>query len=361
MVLKRHILVEFLKVMALTVAAFIALFLLIDIVENADDFMEHDAPFMVAAGYFLLRIPYIFCQVSPIAVLLAVLISLGAMNKHGEISAIRAGGISLMSAFSILFAAGLAITAVVIVINETVTPATAKLTAAIDKKWAQGKELYSYGTNGLWLRAGSDIYHVRVVEPGGKSLKGVIHYRMEGSVIKEITKARRAEWDGGKWLAVSEDGEKPEKLDFTGEARLLRSSGEGAVFDGIRPPKDLINIERSFEDMSFIELRRFIKNLEADDYETERYLVDLYSRLTFPFINFIMVLIAIPFAIRSGRHGGIGTGVAMSVVIGFSYWIVFALSRFLGQAGTVAPSIAAAFPLLLFFAIGAYGISHVRR
>jgi lipopolysaccharide export system permease protein len=126
-VLKKHILKEFLGVLRITTLAFITLFLLMDIVEKVDDLIEHNVPLWTGLNYFLFKLPFMFCQVAPVSVLLAVLISLGTLNKNGEITAVKAGGISLMNALSALFVSGILISALVIVIKESVTPATNKL------------------------------------------------------------------------------------------------------------------------------------------------------------------------------------------------------------------------------------------
>jgi lipopolysaccharide export system permease protein len=112
-VLKKHILKEFISALWITTLAFVTLFLMVDIVEKVDDLIEHNVPLWTGFNYFLYKIPFIFCQVSPVAVLLAVLISLGILNKYGEITSIKAGGISLLSVLSPLLVSGFLISALV--------------------------------------------------------------------------------------------------------------------------------------------------------------------------------------------------------------------------------------------------------
>ena len=381
-VLKLHILAEFSKVLAITVLAFTALFLLINVVEKIDDLMEHGAPLAVSVKYFLLRVPYIFCQVSPIAVLLSVLLSLGTLNKAGELTAIKAGGISLTSAFSILIVAGFAISAVVVIINETVTPVTSRMTVSMERRWLEGKELYSYGTTGMWLRTSDGVYSVRDVDvdvdPEAGVLRGVVFFRLKDQKIVGVTRARRVVWEEDRWVARAEEAGKdnsskgkrgkgsekvvaPTTLTIVDGVLRGRESAEGMVMGGIRPPEELQNVKRGYEDMSSAELKQFMDNLERDGFETDRYAVDLYGRLAFPLVNMVMVLVAIPFAVRTGRHGSMAGGITLSVIIGFSYWIVFAATRSLGRSGALDPVVAALFPILLFLAIGVYGLYHVRR
>ncbi len=78
-------------------------------------------------------------------------------------------------------------------------------------------------------------------------------------------------------------------------------------------------------------------------------------------VNFIMIFVGIPFALKTGRHGGIAAGVGLSVMIAFSYWIVFALTTSLGHSGILPPLIAASFPNILFLAGGALMLGYVRQ
>jgi lipopolysaccharide export system permease protein len=78
-------------------------------------------------------------------------------------------------------------------------------------------------------------------------------------------------------------------------------------------------------------------------------------------VNFLMVLIGIPFALKEGRRNSIADGVAMSVAIGFSFWVIFEVARSLGHSGVLPPLVAAAFTDVLFLAIGVYLFGYIRQ
>jgi lipopolysaccharide export system permease protein len=355
-VLKKHILKEFISVLWITTLAFVTLFVLVDIVEKVDDLIEHNVPLWTGFNYFFYKIPFIFCQVSPVAVLLAVLISLGILNKYGEITSIKAGGISLMSVLSPLIVSGILISALVITVNESVTPVTNKLVDAIERKWFEGIEKISFGREGLWLKSSEGIYNIREIDLEKNILRGVTLYKLDDFSLEGRTHARKVEWEDGRWVAEEATG-----LTFI-EGSVIDVYREGdTAFQSLKGPEDLVIFEKSYEDMSFTELKHYIQGLEKEGYSADRYRVELYSKFTFPLVNFIMVLVGIPFALRTGRHGGIAVGVGLSVVIGFSYWIIFGVTKSLGQSGILPPLVAAAFPDILFVAIGVLMFGYVRQ
>ena len=121
------------------------------------------------------------------------------------------------------------------------------------------------------------------------------------------------------------------------------------------------DIKASHENMTILELKRYISKLEEEGYNATSYIVNMYGKITFPLINFLMILIGVPFAMKEGRRNSIADGVAMSVAIGFSFWVIFEISRSLGHSGVVPPIVAAAFTDVLFLAIGVYLFGSIRQ
>jgi lipopolysaccharide export LptBFGC system permease protein LptF len=111
--------------------------------------------------------------------------------------------------------------------------------------------------------------------------------------------------------------------------------------------------------MTYGELRRYIDELRAAGYDVGPETVWLHRKLAFPFVALVMTLIAIPFAITTGRHGamyGIGIGVALAMF----YWGMLVGFTAMGKGGLLTPVLAAWAPNILFTAGAAYGLLTVR-
>ena len=83
----------------------------------------------------------------------------------------------------------------------------------------------------------------------------------------------------------------------------------------------------------------------------QRLLVDFHTKFSQPAIAFVMVWLAIPFAIRV-RRGGVAIGFGASVAIALVYLTLFGIAVTLGDAGRLAPSLAAWLTNLVFLAGG---------
>jgi lipopolysaccharide export LptBFGC system permease protein LptF len=111
--------------------------------------------------------------------------------------------------------------------------------------------------------------------------------------------------------------------------------------------------------MTYTELREHIDQLRASGADVARYVVALRRKVSFPFVTIIITMLAVPFAVTTGRRGamyGIGIGVVLAIV----YWITLSVFGALGQGGLLSPTLAAWAPNLLFGAAAAYMILTVR-
>jgi lipopolysaccharide export LptBFGC system permease protein LptF len=104
--------------------------------------------------------------------------------------------------------------------------------------------------------------------------------------------------------------------------------------------------------MSYLELRDYVNRLQAAGFQVKKYLVDLYSKLSSPLKNLIMVLVAIPFALQSPRGGRFfGVGLAIAIMAGYMvvHYVALASSR-----AELLPALLAAWTAnVIFLGIGA--------
>ncbi len=111
--------------------------------------------------------------------------------------------------------------------------------------------------------------------------------------------------------------------------------------------------------MDFDELRAYINELQSGGYNALQYEVELYRKFAFPFVTVIMTLIAVPFAVTTGKRGamyGVGVGIALALV----YWTTISVFAAFGVAGLIPPLLAAWAPNILFGASAAYMLLTVR-
>jgi lipopolysaccharide export system permease protein len=223
-------------------------------------------------------------------------------------------------------------------LNEFVTPAANWQAEYIKYVEVQKKKEWgAFKENQIWYKSQNAIYNFKLFAPSENRLKGVtISYLDPQFNLSSRIDAREALWKGDRWelrdvLRTTFAGK-----DFPVIERLPTLAVELA-----ERPEDFQIVQKSADQMGFRELRNYIRKLRQEGYDATRYETDLHGKIAFVFVSLILALIGVAFPMRSERSGGIAQGIGIGVIIGFSYWIVFAFTLSLGRSGTLPPVAAA--------------------
>ena len=107
------------------------------------------------------------------------------------------------------------------------------------------------------------------------------------------------------------------------------------------------------EAMSIGELREQLKLLEKSGHKTDRYRLELGSKLALPLSSFILILCVGPLSLKYGRRGGF-MGVLLGIAVLFFYYNVMVFSKIFGENNLLAPSIAGYSEIIVFGLVGMY-------
>jgi len=356
-ILDRYLSAEFARNLLLITACFLSLFLIIDFFEKIRMFLSNQATFVQMASYFLFRIPMIVAQILPAAVLLSALITCGTLSRHGEIGAMKANGISLYRiSVPIMIIAG-SICLLVFLLSEWVTPPANERAEHIRRIDVQKQQtLGSFKQDQIWYRGEKGIYNFRLFDAQKNRLQGItIHYLDREMNLTMRLDAQWGEWKEDHWLfhhlLITRYPE--------GEFPTLTRIGQQAV-DIPEKPSDFMQVQKSADVMGYFELKRYIRKLQSEGYDATPYVVDLQGKIAFSLVSIILAVIGICFSLRSERSGGIAQGIGAGLVIGFSYWLVYAFGISLGRSGALPPFIAAWFANLLFGAASVWMVLRIR-
>ena len=337
-VLDRYIAREFLVTFGFVLLAFLCLYTVVDFFERIRMFLSNHATLGQIVSYHLYTVPSITAMMMPACVLLSSLITFGLLSRNHEIVAMKANGISLYRIALPVLAFSIAACALNFLLNEFVTPAANWRAEYIKYVEVQKKKEWgAFKENAIWYKSGNAIYNVKLFIPSENRIRGVtIHYVDPGFSLTSRIDAREALWTGERW-----------------ELRdVLRTTFSGRDFPAIdrlpalaveigEKPEDLQAVQKNADQMGFRELRSYIRKLRQEGYDATRYETDLQGKIAFVFVSLILALIGVAFPMRSERSGGIAQGIGIGVIIGFSYWIVFAFMLSLGRSGTLPPAVAA--------------------
>ena len=123
-IIDRYLVKKFDGPFLFSIFTFLALYIIIDLFNLLEDILKYHINWDVLLRYYLNMAPSIYVQVCPIATLIAIMFGLGTLNRHFEITAMKAGGVNLFRIAKPYLSLGILISLFTILINEKIVPAT---------------------------------------------------------------------------------------------------------------------------------------------------------------------------------------------------------------------------------------------
>lgn len=350
-ILSRHIFGEFIRLFFGILIGIIILYLCVDFLQRADNFITYKANIRQVTGYFLYSIPAMAASSLPIATLLAALLSLGNLSRHNEIIAMRASGVSLFMITAPVLVGGLLVSGLGFINNEFIMPRyTARANFIKNVEIEKKQQRVVFQQRKLWLRGpDNSIANIELITPDRNEMIGINIFKMnpDFSVRERIT-AGSLLWENGAWRF------KNSRKYIISSTGTHAQTADGEIYNIVESPSDLGMIAKSSEEMNFTELWDYVKRLKMSGYKAARYEVDLHNKLAFPLASLLMVLIATPLSIQKVRSGGFAKGIAFAVLIAFIYWAVMSVGTALGRSGALPPLEGAWLANVLFASVSLY-------
>jgi LPS export ABC transporter permease LptG/LPS export ABC transporter permease LptF len=352
-VLDAYVLRGFVFFFVIVLGVLSSLFIVVTLFERIPDILKNNIPAGTVVIYFVFLLPQIFFWVIPLAVLLANLISLGTLTKSNEILAVKAGAISLYRMSLPLIVMGALLSGTVYLMQEYLLPWTNKRQDEyLDV--IRNRPPQSYRDPGRKWMMGSDnrLYNYSLFDPDSNTFANISVLTLDAKSfqIREWFYAKRGTWTGSAWNF--EEGWVRDIPVDRSKAYLspVQKFGQRSVAT-LDAPSYFRKEVREADQMNYRELESYVTNLRQSGLDVSSLTVDLYRKLSFPLVSFIMALIGIPFSFKTGRKGAF-YGIGFCLAVGILYWSTFELFGKLGGINQLEPFVAAWFPNLIFGASG---------
>jgi LPS export ABC transporter permease LptG/LPS export ABC transporter permease LptF len=348
----------YLRVLVLAFAGMLGIFYIGSFIDWSDNLFKGQATATQLAQYMWYSTPQYVYYVLPLSALVGTLVTIGLLTKSSELIVMRACGVSLYRTALPLLVLGLLWSGMLFGLEES-------LLAASNRKAAELKHLMRGGAprtfdvlSRQWV-AGRDgrIYHYTYFDPRARTLTGLEVYRFAdkpwGLIESMQVKSASFRTADGTWLADEGWSRRFTKDVVAGYAPFQNKAlvFEASSYFGTEQP--------DADRLSFTNLRRYIAALRISGFDVVPYRVALHRKIAFPFVALVMTLIAIPFAVTTGRRGAL-FGIGLGLLLAISYWGLSAVFGAIGGAGLLAPPLAAWAPNILFVSAASYLLLTVR-
>ena len=330
----------------------VALLQVLDLLNNADDITErHGGQVSSLATYAALRLPQIINLILPFAMLMAVLLCLARLVRGNEIIALKAGGFSFYRLLLAFVPATFLVGVFYFIVNDQLVPWSTKSLAT----WDAAPAPATVNLAPVWLRDGLVLVGVDGVAENGHLLTGVrVFERDEKGILTEQIIAKRVVFRDGHW-----------HFQEAWRFQMKESQSTNAIYAPELPwhtsltPEHFANLATDPATLSFKDLLTFIIRPNVGARSVYFYQTWLEHKIALPISLLVMILLAAPVAQGMLRQGGMATGLALGVALGFLYFICEGLMLTLGETGAMAPLVAAWAPPFLFGTLGAFWLLRV--
>ena len=359
-ILDRYLLKCFTQALIYCLCLFFILFIVIDIFNNLDEFLKSGVHLRLIITYYLYSLPGIFIQVVPIAVLVSILYGLGTLNRHNEITAIKASGISAFHILAPYLFIGAVISFGIFLLSEKVVPRTSiTSTSIMEGLIEKGKKNFnerSIKNVTLFSKSGLMVY-AREFELSTNTLYDLVLLDEDPERLMQtkITAKKAAYEDNGRWkLHEAIQFEMNTRGELSGDPQF----SDSLVVNMAAAPLDLIRDSSQIETMNTGQLKEYMKHLRGASRKlAQKLLVDFHYKIAFPFVSFVVILIGAPLAMSTERGGAL-RGIAASVAIVLLYYGINSLCLAFGKGGHLPPIFSAWFSNLFFAGVGLYLIKN---
>jgi LPS export ABC transporter permease LptG/LPS export ABC transporter permease LptF len=348
----------YLRVLALAFAGMLGIFYIGSFIDWSDNLFKGQATASQLAQYMWYSTPQFVYYVLPLSALVATLVTIGLLTKSSELIVMRACGVSLYRTALPLVIIGLVWSGALFGLEESLLASSNRKAAEL-KHLMRGGQPRTFDVLARQWVTGRDgrIYRYTYFDPRAKLLSGLEVYRFTERPwgLVEATWVNMATYvpADGSWQS-DRGWMRHFSKDVVTEYQTFDAKGftfEAASYFGTEQPIP--------DRLSFTNLRRYIAALTVSGFDVVSYRVALHKKIAFPFVALVMTLIAVPFAVTTGRRGAL-FGVGLGLLLAISYWGLSAVFGAIGGAGLLTPPLAAWAPNVLFVSVASYLLLTVR-
>lgn len=354
-IIQRYYLKEFLKLFAIIACGLGLTFSLMELINKINDFIPNRPSMGDLLLYSGLNLPQYLLYLMPMAALISGLFVFGQAGRKKETTAVKASGGSIKALLMPFVYSGVLLSIAGFLIGEFVVPDFSRKAHQLRDSLSKRENVLTFKEGTVWLRAKGAIVKIDLFLPDKGVVQGVSIMKMDDYMLTE-----RIEADSAQWKPAREAAENPKKgiWYLRGVTEYKIKDGTVATYKELQ--SDVIDSPDVFredmqkpEEMNVRELTAYTKRLKKAGFRNTKLTVDIHSRISYPLINLIMLVLGIALASKGHMGSGLITA-AIGIFISLLYWVGYTGTLSMGYAGILPPFVAAWLMPAIFGGIAVY-------
>ena len=352
-ILDRLVIKNFLLLFCLFLLCAPPLFVLGDLAEHLDDYIDRGLSLGEVSMSYVYMYPLFIQWCFPIAALLGAVFTVHWMTTHREIVAAKAGGISFHRLVAPLLIAGILLTGVALALTEVV-PRTNKISAQILRSEAPGR---SWRSDFVYRSEEGVSWQVnRLTASDGRMTDVVIERPVtdDRNGLHLIAEGARFQAEDGWILAQGF------MRTLSGDSAETTIEFDRLLMDNlVERPEELLEVPPEPDEMTYAEINHMAAIIQRTGGNANELLVKREQKISIPVTTLIIILFGTPLA-TSSKRGGAAFGIGLSLATVLLFMMLLRVAGALGEAGAVSPLAAAWIPNMVFALTGLILMIRVR-
>jgi lipopolysaccharide export system permease protein len=338
---------------------FTLIFIIDNLFDNFSDFLGSDVGAMEILYYYSLVLPPVIVLILPPCLLLAMLYSLSALTRHSEITAMRAGGVSIYRIVMPFIGIGLLAALVSGVLNEAVVPDSAYRAEQFLDYQKKDRMEETYFAQNIALKRDRHVWHIQKLDTRDYSMYNVelVEQREDNSDAVKY-QAEKALWLDGRWwfMDVTVQHYEPSG-NLSGAPEMILQKEMRDL------PETPATFMAEIKEPQYLSSREMMRYLDAQtgisDDARARLTVDLHARMAAPFVCLLIAIIGVPVGAHTGRRGAFA-GILLALSLFFGIYILQLISQALGKQEIIPAWLGGWLPIILFGSFSPFMIHRMR-
>ncbi|MBV9130150.1 MAG: LptF/LptG family permease [Verrucomicrobia bacterium] len=349
----RYLIKNFLVPFFYSLFGMLAIWLVYDLGEHANDFQEAHLAFESIAQFYLVQIPFIIVNQLPLSVLLGLLYVLTRMSRRNEIVSMLGAGVSVSRLLLPLILIGLLLTGTSTVLNYELGPKGQWASAFMLEEIIKGKSK-SARLDALVFPNRRDfrIWFIQLLDAKNEQLSNVQVIQQNGSgVIQSKIYGQNVTYDGSRKLWIFSNG-KIAYFDPQGNVTSEEFFARKEMSGWSETPWRLSSATLKGKYMTVPQLEHYLKeNGDFPEANLAEFKTQMWYRFALPWNVLVVVFVASPLCIAFSRRGALG-GIAGGLFLFIGLFSSSNVFLALGQGSRISPPIAAWTPTAVFLLLG---------
>ncbi|PZR36968.1 LptF/LptG family permease [Caulobacter segnis] len=318
---------------------------ILDLLDVTTDILDRGLGMAGVAYYAALRLPRLFEQVAPIAVLAGGLFAFSQLARESAVVAMRASGISGYRIVGMALPAVIAVMLLDALCGQVLAPRADPTLADWWRNTTPAAERKAPSPR--TFRAGTDLVIGTDASADGRQITGVTIFRRDAKgILMEKVEAAKAVYKDHAWTL-----ENPKTTRFAGDLAQTSTAASTSWPTALRP-QDVQGLFGDDTAPTAASARRALENGGSDRPESF-YATHFQAAFASPFVSLVMLLLSAPVALANFRSGQGAVLLTTGLGAGLLFLVANGMLTALGESGALSPLLAVWAAPVIFGALAA--------